>query len=61
MTGRNSMGKTNTVRSIIGVTPPRSEKIRFTDKAIQGISSYKIAQMEKVLSTSPRVKTSNPM
>lgn len=43
--GRNGMGKTTTVRSIIGFTPPRSGIIRFNDIEIQGIPAYKICKM----------------
>jgi len=43
--GRNGMGKTTTVRSIIGFTPPRSGVVRFHDREIQGLPPYKICQM----------------
>lgn len=43
--GRNGMGKTTTVRSIIGFTPPRSGVVRFEGKDISGLPSYKICQM----------------
>jgi branched-chain amino acid transport system ATP-binding protein len=43
--GRNGMGKTTTIRSIIGFTPPRSGKILFQDKEIQGWPSYRIARL----------------
>jgi len=43
--GRNGMGKTTIVRSIIGFTPPRSGVIRFKGKDISGLPSYKICQM----------------
>jgi len=43
--GRNGMGKTTTIRSIIGFTPPRSGKIVFKDKDIAGLKPYKIAKM----------------
>jgi len=39
------MGKTTTVRSIIGFTPPRSEIIRFNETEIEHLPSYKICQM----------------
>jgi branched-chain amino acid transport system ATP-binding protein len=42
--GRNGMGKTTTVRSIMGITPPRAGSIVFRDKPIAGWPSYKIAQ-----------------
>jgi len=43
--GRNGMGKTTTVRSIIGFTPPRRGVILFEGKEITGLPPYKIARM----------------
>ena len=43
--GRNGMGKTTTIRSIIGFTPPRQGSIRFKDKDITSLPSYQIARM----------------
>ena len=43
--GRNGMGKTTTIRSIIGFTPPRRGVINFKGKRINGLQSYQIAQM----------------
>ena len=43
--GRNGMGKTTTVRSIMGLTPARAGGIRFLDHDIRGLPSYKIAQL----------------
>ena len=43
--GRNGMGKTTTIRSIIGLTPPRSGKITFNGVEIQNLASYKIARL----------------
>ena len=42
--GRNGMGKTTTVRSIMGLTPIRAGAIRFEGKPIHGLASYEIAQ-----------------
>jgi branched-chain amino acid transport system ATP-binding protein len=42
--GRNGMGKTTTVRSIMGLTPARAGAIRFMGGDIQGLPSYKVAQ-----------------
>ena len=42
--GRNGMGKTTTVRTIMGLTPARGGSIRFDDVALRGMPSYKIAQ-----------------
>jgi len=43
--GRNGMGKTTIIHSIIGFTPPRRGEIRFKGKNITGIQSYHIAKM----------------
>jgi len=43
--GRNGMGKTTTVRSIMGLTPARAGRIQFMGKEIRGLPSYKIAQL----------------
>jgi branched-chain amino acid transport system ATP-binding protein len=42
--GRNGMGKTTTVRSIMGLTPARAGTIRFLGNEIRGLPSYKVAQ-----------------
>ena len=42
--GRNGMGKTTTVRSIMGITPARSGKIAFLGKEIQRLPSYRVAK-----------------
>ncbi len=42
--GRNGMGKTTTVRSIMGLTPARSGGIRFMGREIRGLPSYKVAK-----------------
>jgi len=42
--GRNGMGKTTTMRTIIGFTPPRSGSIRFSGKDIAGMPPEKIAR-----------------
>jgi branched-chain amino acid transport system ATP-binding protein len=43
--GRNGMGKTTTVRSILGLTPARAGTIRFSGQEIQGLPSYKVAKL----------------
>jgi branched-chain amino acid transport system ATP-binding protein len=43
--GRNGMGKTTTIRSIIGFTPARRGVIRFRGRDITRLEPYKIAQM----------------
>jgi branched-chain amino acid transport system ATP-binding protein len=42
--GRNGMGKTTTVRSIMGMTPARGGRISFQEKEITQLPSYRIAQ-----------------
>jgi branched-chain amino acid transport system ATP-binding protein len=43
--GRNGMGKTTTVRSIMGLTPARSGVIRFAGREIAALPPYRIAQL----------------
>ncbi|MGB3221438.1 MAG: ABC transporter ATP-binding protein [Desulforhopalus sp.] len=43
--GRNGMGKSSTIRSIMGLTPARSGTIRFAGKEIRKFPSYKIARL----------------
>ena len=42
--GRNGMGKTTTVRSILGLTRARAGTIRFAGQEILGLPAYKIAK-----------------
>ena len=42
--GRNGMGKTTTVRSIMGMLPLRAGAIRFGGRALHGLPSYRVAQ-----------------
>jgi branched-chain amino acid transport system ATP-binding protein len=41
--GRNGVGKTTTLRTIMGLTPPRSGRIVFKDKDISGKKPHQIA------------------
>jgi branched-chain amino acid transport system ATP-binding protein len=43
--GRNGAGKTTTLKSILGLTPPRSGTIRFAGQEIQGRRPYDIASL----------------
>ena len=43
--GRNGMGKTTTVRSIMGLTRAIAGSIRFADKEIRGLPSYQVAKL----------------
>ena len=42
--GRNGMGKTTTIKSIMGITPPKAGDLLFNGKALRGLPSYRIAQ-----------------
>jgi branched-chain amino acid transport system ATP-binding protein len=43
--GRNGMGKTTTIRSIMGIVRPKGGEILFNGAAIQRMPSYRIAQL----------------
>jgi branched-chain amino acid transport system ATP-binding protein len=43
--GRNGVGKTTTVRSIVGFSPPRRGTVSFNGQQIAGLSAQKIARM----------------
>jgi branched-chain amino acid transport system ATP-binding protein len=43
--GRNGVGKTTTLRSIIGLTPPRKGSILFNGKEIVGQPAYNVARL----------------
>jgi branched-chain amino acid transport system ATP-binding protein len=43
--GRNGMGKTTTVRSIMGLTPPRAGAVRIGGRDVRGMASFRIAQL----------------
>jgi branched-chain amino acid transport system ATP-binding protein len=42
--GRNGMGKTTTVRSIMGITPPAKGEIRYRGTLVSGLPAYRIAK-----------------
>src|SRR3712207_2650333 len=42
--GRNGMGKTTTVRSVMGIVRPHRGKVRFDGQDVTGIPSYRIAK-----------------
>ena len=44
MLGRNGMGKTTIMRSIVGLTPPRDGKIYFKEEQISGLEPHKISR-----------------
>lgn len=43
--GRNGMGKTTTIRSIMGLTPARAGSIRFDGAEVRQLPSYRIAKL----------------
>ena len=43
--GRNGMGKTTTIRSIMGLTPARAGRVCFGGQDVRSLPSYKIAQL----------------
>ena len=42
--GRNGMGKTTTVRAVMGLLPPRAGRVRFEGRALHGLPPHRIAQ-----------------
>jgi len=42
--GRNGMGKTTTVSSLMGIVPSRAGSIAFEGRAMRGLASYRVAQ-----------------
>jgi len=44
--GRNGVGKTTLIRSIVGFTPARRGQILFNDRDITHMSAYKIVRMQ---------------
>ena len=43
--GRNGVGKSTTLKSIIGIVPPKSGSIRFRDKETVGLRPHQIARL----------------
>lgn len=43
--GRNGMGKSTTLKSIMGLVSPRSGSIMFNGKEIAGLPSYRVARL----------------
>src|SRR5438046_2325521 len=43
--GRNGMGKTTTVRSIMGLTPALTGSIRFDGREIRALAAYQVAKL----------------
>jgi branched-chain amino acid transport system ATP-binding protein len=43
--GRNGMGKTTTIRSIMGLTPARAGSIKFAGRDVRQLPSFRVAQL----------------
>ena len=43
--GRNGVGKTTTLRSIVGLTPPTTGRVLFADTDITGLAPYRVARL----------------
>ncbi|MBL8134704.1 MAG: ABC transporter ATP-binding protein [Anaerolineae bacterium] len=43
--GRNGAGKTTTLRTIMGITPPRSGEVRFEGQRLNSMRSFSVARM----------------
>jgi branched-chain amino acid transport system ATP-binding protein len=43
--GRNGMGKTTTIRAILGLTPPAAGSVRFRGQALAGLAPHRIARL----------------
>ncbi len=43
--GRNGMGKTTTLRAILGLTPPSAGRVRLDGRAVEGLRPHRIARL----------------
>ena len=43
--GRNGMGKTTTIRAVMGMTPPHGGSVTFDGRALRGLTSFRIARL----------------
>ena len=43
--GRNGMGKTTTIRSIIGFNPPRRGEIHYKERNIAGMRPFEVSRI----------------
>ncbi len=43
--GRNGAGKTTTMRSVMGLTPPKSGAVIFNGRDVTGMAPYKVARL----------------
>ena len=42
--GRNGMGKTTTIRTVLGLLPPRAGTVRFAGETVSGLPAHRIAR-----------------
>jgi branched-chain amino acid transport system ATP-binding protein len=42
--GRNGMGKTTTVRAVMGLLPPRAGRVQFEGRALHGLPPHRVAR-----------------
>jgi branched-chain amino acid transport system ATP-binding protein len=42
--GRNGMGKTTTIRAVMGIVPVQAGRVQFDGRPLQGLASYQIAR-----------------
>jgi branched-chain amino acid transport system ATP-binding protein len=45
LVGRNGMGKTTTIRAILGLTPPAAGSVRFRGRSLVGLAPHRIARL----------------
>jgi branched-chain amino acid transport system ATP-binding protein len=45
LVGRNGMGKTTTIRALLGLTPPSSGRISFAGRTLTGLAPHSIARL----------------
>jgi branched-chain amino acid transport system ATP-binding protein len=43
--GRNGMGKTTTIRSIMNLTPPRAGEVKFLGRSLRGLPPHRVARL----------------
>jgi branched-chain amino acid transport system ATP-binding protein len=43
--GRNGMGKTTTIRAMLGLLPPRAGTVRFAERDVAGLPAHRIARL----------------
>jgi len=55
--GRNGMGKTTTVRAMMGIVPVRAGRVEFEGRPLHGLPPHRVAQagLGRALMTNPRL------